>query len=141
MILAAMALAVAPVPDKWVEDIKQIESNGRCFVLGDGGKAAGPFQFHKTGWEFVTRIRKGQSQPTYPYSKATDPVIAREYAVTYLNNLRKRVSREIGREANIAETWLAFNLGFAGFQRYRFQPGLVPGMRGDKALDLWKRNK
>lgn len=140
MIAAIVALAVAqPVPDKWVDAVEQIETGGEQapdLATGDGGKAAGRFQFHKTAWLDCTKVRKAAGLKTYPYSKARDPKVAREYATTWLSYLRHRLTKDIGRAANAGETWLAWNLGYEGFRRYKFQLATVPDAKFVKAARI-----
>ncbi len=141
IILAAMAVIVSPVPDKWIDDIEQVESAGKACAIGDGGKAIGSFQFWSTAWADCSKVRKEQGLPVYPYAPgARSPKRSREYATTWLNHLRHRLSQDIGREANIAEVWLAYNLGYEGFRKYGFRPAEVPGIKCHKAFALWKKN-
>lgn len=140
MIAAIVALAVAqPVPEKWVDAVQTIETGGEAnpdAAVGDGGKAKGRFQFHKAAWLDATKVRKAAGLKTYPYAKAGDPTIAREYARTWLSYLQHRLTREIGRPANAGETWLAWNLGFEGFRLYKFQLALVPDAKFLKAAKI-----
>lgn len=140
MIAAIVALAVAqPVPHTWIDAVEQIETGGEKApdqATGDGGKAAGRFQFHKTAWLDCTKVRKAAGLKTYPYSKARDAAIARDYATTWLSYLRHRLTKDIGRAANAGETWLAWNLGYEGFRRYKFQLALVPDAKFDKAVKI-----
>lgn len=142
--IGALAFAIAAVnsesvPEKWIDAVQIIESGGEAnpdLALGDGGKASGRFQFHKTAWEDCSKVRKLNRQKTYPYAKSKDPAIAREYARTWLTHLRRRVTEAIGRPADAAETWLAYNLGYDGFKRYGFHFGLVPEAKYSKAMAI-----
>lgn len=137
-ILALAVAATAPVPDSWLDAVEQIESSGRGSATpdGDGGKARGPFQWWSVAWSDCSKVRKAQGLPVYPYSKARDPKASREYARTWLTHLRDRLTKEIGRPASAAETWLAYNMGFEGFRRHDFQWALVPSAKFDKALKV-----
>jgi hypothetical protein len=132
--LALAAVVADPVPDKWVAAVEAVETGGRN-VDGDRGKAKGVLQWHARAWADCSRVRKAAGLPTWPYTSARDPERARAYASTWLTYLRARLTREIGRPALANETWLAWNLGFEGFRRYRFQawhPDL-PAARYDAA--------
>ena len=140
MIAAIVALAVStPVPDTWLDAVQVIETGGHPnpdAAVGDGTRAKGRFQFHKEAWVDCTKVRKAAGLKTYPYSKATDPVVAREYAKTWLSYLMHRLTKEIGRPALAGETWLAWNLGFEGFRRHKFQMSLVPEAKYIKAAKI-----
>jgi hypothetical protein len=140
--IGALAIAIAAVnaesvPEKWIDAVQIIESGGETMpdrALGDGGKASGRFQFHKSAWEDCSKVRKLARLKTYPYSKSKDALVAREYARTWLTYLRRRVTNAIGRPADAAETWLAYNLGYEGFKKYGFHYGLVPEVKYNKAI-------
>ena len=132
--LALAAVVADPVPDTWVAAVEAVETGGRN-ITGDKGKAKGVLQWHARAWSDCSRVRKAAGLPTWPYISAGDPERARAYASTWLSYLRARLTREIGRPALASETWLAWNLGFEGFRRYRFQawhPDL-PAARYDAA--------
>lgn len=140
--VSASVLA-SPVPDTWLDAVERVESGGEKnpdLALGDGKKARGRFQFHKSAWDDTTEIRRTTRQKTYPYSKAHDPVIAREYARTWLTHLRDRVSIAIGRKAYAHETWLAYNLGYAGFKRFNFQASapMLDDRKFEKAMSIYR---
>lgn len=144
MTIAALAIAAAvaePVPKTWLDAVQSVETGGEANpdkAVGDGGKARGRFQFHRSAWADCSIVRKAQGKPVHPYSKATDPVIATEYAKTWLTALRERLTAEIGRPAMAHEVWLAYNLGFVGFKRFSFQPSLVTDeARYRKAMTIY----
>jgi len=133
--LAFIAASIAPVPEKWVDAVEQVESSGRGADTpsGDTGRARGPFQFWHAAWMDCSDVRRQAGLPTYPYRLASDPVIARQYAHTWLAYLRSKVSRRLGRPANAGETWLAFNLGMSGFGSYGYNIQKVPDRKFMKA--------
>ena len=136
--LAFIAASIAPVPESWVDGVEHIESSGRgaSTPSGDHGRANGPFQFWYATWMDCSDIRRQAGLKTYPYKMANDPVIARQYAQTWLAYLRSRVSRRLGRPANAGETWLAFNMGMAGFGSYGYNMNKVPDAKFMKAHHL-----
>lgn len=139
VVAASVAIALAdPVPETWVQAVEHVESSGRgaATPIGDHGKARGPYQFHKEAWADCSKVRKAAGLNVHPYSKATDPGIARDYAKTWLTWLRWRLTQQIGRPANAAETWLAYNLGWDGFARHDFQWAFVPSSKFDKAMTI-----
>ena len=118
---AALASILAdPVPASWVAAVEQVETGGRN-VTGDKGAAKGVMQWHARAWADCSRLRQAAGLPTWPYASAGDPQRARAYASTWLTYLRARLTVETGRPALASETWLAWNLGLAGFKRYRYQ--------------------
>ena len=134
--MASKLMAVGPVPESWFAAIEGIESGGNPKAVGDGGKARGLFQFHKEAWEDTTKLRKADNLPVYPFTKATNDWVAREYARTWITHIHARLSAKIGRPAMAHETWLAFNLGMTGFSRYKYQAALVPAGKYAKAMTI-----
>jgi hypothetical protein len=137
LLLSVATVGAESVPERWIDAIQIIESGGEAnpdAAIGDGGKARGRFQFHKSAWEDCSKVRKANKERVHPYAKAKDPVIAREYARTWLTHLRRRLTARIGRPADAAETWLLYNLGWAGFERFDFHYALVPPAKFEKAL-------
>ncbi len=146
MTIATLAIAAAvaePVPKTWLDAVQSVETGGEAnpdAAFGDGKRARGRFQFHKEAWTDCSIVRKAQGKPVHPYSKATDPVIATEYAKTWLTDLRERLTAEIGRPAMAHEVWLAYNLGFVGFKKHGFQATLVPDdFRYNKAIQIYNK--
>ena len=138
MIIATLSVAIAamqPVPETWLDAVAQIESKNRS-VSGDNGKAAGVFQFHSGTWGDCSKVRKAAGLKTYPYSKANDPVVAREYARTWLSYLRVKLTEAIGRPPHLGEVWLAYNMGLTGFRKYSYQWSFVPEAKYIKAVKL-----
>lgn len=50
VVCTACTLAVAQPSDRLLDAIRQVESGGRDLV-GDGGKAIGPYQIHRAYWQ------------------------------------------------------------------------------------------
>jgi len=136
-ILMASA-AFAPMPAHWVDAVEHIESSGRGAATppGDSGLAKGPFQFHRDAWADCSAIRREAGLPVYPYSRASDPAVARQYATSWLSYLRSRLGIKLGRPANLGETWLAYNLGMTGFAKYGYRIDFVPERKMRKAAKL-----
>lgn len=136
--LLLASAAFAPMPTHWVNAVEQIESSGRGALTpsGDSGLARGPFQFHRSAWDDCTEVRRQAGLKTYPYSKASDPVVARQYATSWLSYLRSRLTLKLGRQPNLGETWLAWNLGMTGFARYGYRIDFVPERKMRKAATL-----
>lgn len=139
--LASLTANANPVPDSWLNAVQKVESGGERdpdAALGDGKKARGRFQFHKSAWSDCSKVRREIGLTAHPYSKAHDRRIATEYARTWLTALRERLSSEIGRPAMAHEVWLAFNLGFEGFRRHSFRVSMVTDQaRYDKAMQIY----
>lgn len=136
--LTAGLLASEAVPDPLVQAVEQVESSGRgaATPLGDGGKARGPLQWHLVAWRDCSAVRRNAGLAVYPYSAASDPAKAREYARTWLTALKVRLAGRIGRQPYPGEVWLAWNLGWAGFERYGFSWAYIPKAKFDKARQV-----
>ena len=137
--LAVLAAFVAPeVPEKWVDAVEIIESGGRGALTppGDRGCAIGPFQFWKRAWEDTTLLREQMKVKTYPYWRANEPKIARQYAKTWLSHLMMRLTDKLHRTPTAGETWLAYNMGMTGFGLYDYDIRKVPAHKRTKALAI-----
>lgn len=71
-----------------------IESDNKPNAIGDthdpDGPALGAFQIHQKAWDDISALRKANGMTTYPYHDALKPVIAREYATTFLRTIISR---------------------------------------------------
>ena len=134
-----LAAFVAPsVPEKWVDAVEIIESGGRGENTppGDRGCAIGPFQFWKRAWEDTTLLRQSMKIKTWPYTYASNQIVARRYAQTWLSHLMVRLTEKLHRSPNAGETWLAYNMGMTGFGLYDYDINKVPKHKRTKALAI-----
>ena len=136
--LTAGLLASEAVSEPVVQAVEMVESSGRGALTpdGDGGKAKGPLQWHAVAWKDCSAIRRKAGLEVWPYSAASDPAKARDYARTWLTALKVRLAKQIGRPPLPGEIWLAWNLGWSGFSRYGFSLAFVPRAKFDKARQV-----
>lgn len=136
--LTAGLLASEAVPEPVLKAVEQVESSGRgaSTPSGDRGKAVGPFQFWAVAWADCSDVRRKAGLAVWPYSSASDPARARDYARTWLTVLKLRLAAEIGRQPFPGEIWLAWNLGWKGYSRYGFQWASVPAAKFAKARQV-----
>jgi hypothetical protein len=129
MLMIAIFAGPPSVPEAWVDAVAHVETGGHKDpdnAVGDGTRAKGRFQFWKEAWSDCSKVRSKYKLPVYPYSKATDPAIALEYARTWLGVMRRVVTRHTGRPATLAETWSCYNRGITGFQRLGYDVSRMP---------------
>lgn len=136
--LTAGLLASEAVSDPVLQAVEQVESSGRGAKTpdGDGGLARGPLQWHAVAWADCSALRRKAGLEVYPYADARNPAKAREYARTWLTALKVRLARQIGRQPFPGEVWLAWNLGWTGFEKYGFSWAHVPKAKFDKARQV-----
>lgn len=136
--LSAALLTSEAISEPIVQAVEQVESSGRGAATprGDGGKAVGPLQWHSVAWRDCSAIRRKAGLPVYPYADAAIPAKAREYARTWLTVLKVRLAERIGRQPFPGEIWLAWNLGWSGFEKYGFSWAFVPRVKFDKARQV-----
>ena len=136
--LSAALLASEAVPEPILQAVEQVESSGRGAKTpdGDGGLAKGCLQWHSAAWKDCSAIRRKAGLSVYPYADAAIPARARDYARTWLTVLKVRLSAEIGRQPLPGEIWLAWNLGWSGFERYGFSWAHVSRAKFDKARQV-----
>lgn len=135
---SAALLGSEAISEPLLDAVEQVESSGRGAKTpkGDGGKATGPFQWHLVAWKDCSAIRYKAGLEVYPYARAIEPDIARDYARTWLTALKVRLAREIGRQPFPGEVWLAWNLGWTGFGKYGFSWAYVPRVKFDIARQV-----
>lgn len=92
LMLAIAGGAPLPVPTKLTKAIHQVETSGRLGpILGDNGKALGPFQIHKSYWQ--------DSGVKGSYSRCSDYNYALQVVTGYLNRYGKQFIRSNNLEA------------------------------------------
>jgi hypothetical protein len=129
LLMIALLQGAPTVPDSWVDAVGHVETGGEKDpdnAVGDAGRAKGRYQFWEVAWIECSKIRAKHGQDVHPYSKATDPVISKEYARTWIAMCQRGVSLELGRPATLAETWACFNRGLTGFRRLGFKLYRMP---------------
>jgi len=99
-----------PVTIHFLNKIREIESSGGKFLIGDNGKARGPFQFHAIAWQQVTELRKrrGLSSTSWKTGAMTE-YWSRIYAKDYADWLADQLLKELGwcSERSIYAAWNA----------------------------------
>ena len=113
---------------QFLDTLEQVESGGRANAIGDGGRARGSFQFWAVAWKEANRLRASAGMERIPYSKAMDRAAARQQASIYVQHLRGRLARALGRPATAPEVWAAWNLGYDGFKRRGFKLEACPAV-------------
>lgn len=102
--------------DKLLDAIRQVESSGGKFVVGDGGRSLGDFQMSRAAWTDVNKWRKARKLTVYTYrTDVYRPEISREYASNYLSLLRNSLLNKLRREPSASELYAAYNIGLQRF--------------------------
>ncbi len=86
MVLLMGADAIAQ-SDRLLDAIEQVESGGRVNVVGDNGKAIGPFQIHRVYWQDAV-----EHDPSIggSYSDCRNPQYARRIVRAYMDRYAPR---------------------------------------------------
>ena len=122
------AWASAAPSDAFLDALSWTETRGQD-VVGDAGKALGPFQFHRGAWQDADKLRKRAGLPRAAYETgARDAATARAYASTLLASYEARL-RKRGLEPTPARLWLTWTMGFAGAERIGFSEANAPGYK------------
>lgn len=81
-----------------LDQIRRIESTDGRYLIGDGGRARGPYQFHFNTWEHVHLLRKRQSLSAGPewFNGAMNEQWSRAYAQTYLEWIAQTLQKKLG---------------------------------------------
>lgn len=124
--LLLLCPSLLAVDGRFLDRLATVESSGNPRAIGDGGRAVGLYQFHRSAWEDTSRLRRASGQPQYPYKDAHDPAKARAYAQTFCDSLETRLQARLGRSPTDGEVYAAWNLGFVGFSRRGFDLSRCP---------------
>lgn len=120
--------AKATVTPALIESIIAIESSGKADARGDQGAGLGVAQFHYAAWQDTSTWRLKQGLPTYPYHKALDAMLAREYLHSWLTLNKHRFEDASGRKAKPADLYAIHNLGFNGYRKRGFDLRKCPAI-------------
>jgi hypothetical protein len=83
IVAAAFVAATANAQsDRLLDAIEQVESGGRTNVVGDNGKAIGPFQIHRVYWQDAIEYDPSIGGS---YSDCRDPHYARKVVRAYMS--------------------------------------------------------
>lgn len=95
-LLLGVGLSAAGISDQFLDRLAWLETRNR-FLVGDGGKARGVFQFHRATWSEVTRLRRKAGLATTDYQAGTACVTwSRRYARSYLLWLEQNLLQHFG---------------------------------------------
>jgi len=102
----------------FLDRLAAVESHGNNNALGSRGER-GAWQLSRVAWADVDRERARCGLPVYKHTAAHDPVIAREYAASYIAILSRRI-RSHGIEPTEDRLAIAWNRGLAIALRTNF---------------------
>lgn len=104
-------LVAAPVfaGSNFLDRLAAVESRGNNNALGQRGER-GAWQLSRVAWSDVDRERARNGLPIHPHTSAHDPVIAREYAASYVSILSRRI-RSHGIDPTEDRICIAWNRG------------------------------
>ena len=113
-------LVAAPVSagSHFLDRLAAVESRGNNNALGQRGER-GAWQLSRVAWSDVDRERARNGLPIHPHTSAHDPVIAREYAASYVSILSRRI-RSHGIDPTEDRIGIAWNRGLAIALRTNF---------------------
>jgi hypothetical protein len=114
-----------------------VESNGRDNAVGDGGRAIGALQIHKSVVVDVNRI----AGTHYTHQQMTNRVAARKVCEIYLRHYV--TEKRIGRKPTVADFAKVWNSGPDGFKktcsdRYALKVQLQTAKQNDSDIEKWK---
>ncbi|MBI5396333.1 MAG: hypothetical protein HZA91_13640 [Verrucomicrobia bacterium] len=120
LLMAAPAAAIE-INGRLLDAIRFAESSNGKMLYGDDGCSLGPYQFGAAAWVEVSSWRARQGRPVYPYDKRVfQESIARSYALDWLRMLRRDFVNATGREPQVMDLYLCYNLGFGKYRALGF---------------------
>jgi hypothetical protein len=118
----------ATITQAMLDKVIAIESSGRASAVGDKGAGLGLAQFHYAAWQDTSAWRAKQGLPVYPYHKALDAYIARDYLHSWLSINAARFKEATGRLATLVDLYAIHNLGFNGYKKRGFDIERCPAI-------------
>ena len=122
------AVAKATITPAMLDKVIAIESSGKASARGDQGAGLGLAQFHYAAWQDTSHWRLKQGLPVYPYHKALDATIARDYLHSWLSINAVRFTQATGRKATLVDLYAIHNLGFNGYRKRGFDIANCPAI-------------
>jgi hypothetical protein len=82
ILLCASTLRGEELPENFLKAINQVEAGGRKTgsIIGDGGRAIGPFQIHRVYWQDANVAGKYEDCKDYAYSVKVMTAYLNRYA-------------------------------------------------------------
>lgn len=142
-LLATPLLAQQWTPsEQFLNLVRKIESADGLMLVGDRGNSRGAYQMSSPAWNDVSAWRRARNLRSYEYTTTVwDESISRVYASNYLQILRDRLVKSMGRTPSCGEVYAAYNMGFTAFARCQFSLAHVNPMTAgncrliDKSID------
>ncbi len=107
--------------------IALIESDNVPTAVGDkthpDGPAIGAFQIHQSAWNDISDMRAKLRLPVHPYHDAFKPLVAREYAITFLRAVVASFRKHHGAPPSPQLLYAMYSLGPSTIAK-------VPNMQG-----------
>jgi hypothetical protein len=119
-LLLMCSVSKATITQAMLDKVIAIESSGRADARGDLGAGLGLAQFHYPAWQDTSAWRVKQGLPVYPYHKALDATIARDYLHSWLSINAARFTQATGRKPTLVDLYAIHNLGFNGYRKTGF---------------------
>jgi len=135
-LLLMCAVAKATITPAMLDKVIAIESSGNPSAIGDQGAGLGLAQFHYAAWQDTSAWRVKQGLPVYPFHKALDATIAREYLHSWLSINAVRFTQVTGRKPTLVDLYAIHNLGFTGYRKRGFDIRNCPAITVRKSLLL-----
>jgi len=107
--------------EQFLNLVRKIESADGLMLVGDHGNSRGAYQMSAGAWNDVSSWRRARNLCSYDYATMVwDESISRAYASNYLQMIRERLVRNMGRTPSCGEVYAAYNMGFTAFARCQF---------------------
>ena len=113
--------------------LSQVESGGNFRAVSRTGAELGAYQFQKSTWDDVTRLRRSSGEKTWDFPAARMPVESSAYARTWLNHHYARLLSDLHRPPTDQELYATWSLGYQGFKKRKFNLAACPAITRDTA--------
>lgn len=117
-VLAVNAVLAVEVTDQLLDAIETVESHGNTGAIGDGGKAFGAYQLHKSYVEDFNRF----FHKSYSHVDAFSRQKAREMVKLYLEKYGRAYERKTGKKATPEVLARIHNGGPVGWKKETTKP-------------------
>ena len=100
--------------------IGQVETGMDYNAVGDGGKARGCYQLHRSGWlDGCTQLMR-EGKPAYSYDDWKYPTVQDTVALALLRSIRGRLASKGITDPTPEQLALCWNMGFTSASRINF---------------------
>jgi len=111
---------------RYMQAVAMVESGGNKNAIGDSGRARGAWQMHRPAWIDAQGWQRSRGARVWGWNDWRHPQAQTEMAFAYLKICSRRLTGA-GVKVDPVNLYLCYSMGFAAFEKARFDRAAVPG--------------